>query len=158
MCANLLTQWTSSLFLSLECMSLFSSLLLTDNNSYDKNCEQMNTYQKSVTRKEENDERRKSNEVLSIYRLFEKSFNHLTWTNRKKTRFLREKIPLWEEIFIYSTYCQLVSGGVRSPIVVNVNVDQYKQRRYMRAIWEKLPTGFGYDQKPTKPSDFETMK
>jgi len=59
-------------------MSLFSSLLLTDDNSYDKNCEQMNTYQKSVTRKEENDERRKSNEVLSIYRLFEKSFNHLT--------------------------------------------------------------------------------
>ena len=41
------------------------------------------------------------------------------------------------------TYCQLDSGGGKSPIVVKVNVDQYKDLRYFLVTFANSPSGFG---------------
>lgn len=62
---------TSLLFLS----------LLTHDNSYDEYSEQMNAYEKSVTKKKY---RWKHTKTTATYRLFVKFFNHLALEKKKK--------------------------------------------------------------------------
>lgn len=66
--------------------------LLTDNDSYDKNSEQMNADEKSIAKTDRSmhgDQRNEDN--LFTYRLFVKFFNHLTWKKRKKRKQTEQK-------------------------------------------------------------------
>ena len=114
-------------------------VLLTHDDSYDENGEQVHADEKSVTKHVEsnmNDEITWTAE--RTYRLFVKFFSHLAFKKRKTEQernsatkgrtdagSLLGRSPLMKgEGRENATHCQFVSGGGRSPMVVKVSVDQ----------------------------------
>lgn len=53
---------------------------------------------------------------------------------------------------ILNTHSALVSGVGRSPIVVNVRVDQYNEPKYFLVNVAYSPGLYGYTQSPLNPS------